>query len=299
MFIRTDVQLFSFGHRIVMSSTPHEDRFLAILQHAVEDADVLQELSIPRKARKLDAVVRLDDAPELFGALAPWLQHRAVVFEHESTPPTAEAIASAALGHAWLHWHRLRSHRRQTSSLRRTLQGTPRAPIAVLVADRVVQDPAGAVAGLRPAGWRGVWTTPNLDEGGLLLLDSSQLVGTPGLEFWAWLGGAPTAEAAAARFAALLDSLSLSTITRYRLTEAIMNHQIPATAAEQETTYQRVTRLAREEGRDAGRDEARASLLELIQRYAPERFEALRGVHDLDELKRELDEAIQRRLSQK
>jgi hypothetical protein len=93
----------------------------------------------------------------------------------------------------------------------------------------------------------------------------------------------------------LLDNLSLSTITRNRLTEAIMNHQIPATAAERETTYQRVTRLARDEGRDEGR----ASLLDLIQRYAPERFEALRGVHDLDELKRELDEAIQRRLSQK
>lgn len=52
-----------------MSRNLHENRFIERLQFAVGEAEVAQELSIPRKARRLDAVCQFTDAPELFGAL--------------------------------------------------------------------------------------------------------------------------------------------------------------------------------------------------------------------------------------
>lgn len=278
---------------MLVSPTRHEDRFVALLQHAVQEAEVVQEVSIPRKARKLDAVVRLGDAPELFGGLGPWLCERTVVFEHESTPLTHESVASAALGPPWLHWHRFRRDAKRAEALRRVVAGTKRPPLGVVVADRVALDLTASVPGLRPAGWAGVWHTPHLDEGGPLVLDTSRLVGIPGLEFWAWLGAAPTPEEGARRMRLLLDSPALSNLTINRLHEAIMSEQIPATSAEQETTYQRVSRLARDEGRDEGR----AHLLQLLERYAPERISEFQHVHDLDVLRLALDEAIQARLS--
>ena len=280
------------------SLTRHEDRFVALLQHAVQQAEVVQEVNIPRKARRLDAVVRLASAPELFGALRPWLASRTVVFEHESAPLTHEAVASAALGPPWLHWHRLRRDGRRTSAaVRRAVAGTQRPPIGVVVADRIALDITAAVPGLRPAEWAGVWHTPCLDEGGLVVLDTSQLVGTPGLEFWAWLGGAPTPEEAARRMRLLLDSPVLSTLALKRLHEAIMNEQLPITTAEQETNYQRITRITREAERLEARQEARTVLLELVSRYAPERLAELQQVDDINVLREALDQAIQQRLA--
>jgi hypothetical protein len=275
------------------SPTRHEDRFVAILQHAVHEVEVVQEVSIPRKARKLDALVRLADAPELFGALRPWLRARTVVFEHESAPLTNEAVASAALGPPWLHWHRLRRDAHRASAVRRAVAGTDRPPIGVVVADRVAQEMNAAIPGLRPADWPGVWSTPHLDEGGLVVLDTSQLAGIPGFEFWAWLGGASTPEEGARRMRLLLESPSLSTLTLNRLNEAIMNERIPTTSAEQETNYQRITRLARDEGRE----EALSSFRELLRRYAPERVAELSEVRDPEVLRHALDEAIQQRLA--
>jgi hypothetical protein len=163
----------------------------------------------------------------------------------------------------------------------------------VVVADRIALDITAAVPGLRPAEWAGVWHTPCLDEGGLVVLDTSQLVGTPGLEFWAWLGGAPTPEEAARRMRLLLDSPVLSTLALKRLHEAIMNEQIPVTTAEQETNYQRITRITRE----AALQEGRTALLELVSRYAPERLAELQQVDDMNTLREALDQAIQQRLA--
>jgi flagellar biosynthesis/type III secretory pathway protein FliH len=103
----------------------------------------------------------------------------------------------------------------------------------------------------------------------------------------------------------LLDSPVLSTLALKRLHEAIMNEQIPVTTAEQETNYQRITRITREaallegrqEGRHEGRQEARASLLELVSRYAPERLAELQQVDDMNTLREALDQAIQQRLA--
>ena len=63
----------------------------------------------------------------------------------------------------------------------------------------------------------------------------------------------------------LLDSPVLSTLALKRLHEAIMNEQIPVTIAEQETNYQRITRITRDaallEGRQEGRQEGQRDLV--------------------------------------
>jgi hypothetical protein len=91
----------------------------------------------------------------------------------------------------------------------------------------------------------------------------------------------------------LLDSPVLSTLALKRLHEAIMNEQLPVTTAEQETNYQRITRITRE----AALQEGRAALLELVSRYAPERLAELQQVDDMNVLREALDHAIQQRLA--
>ena len=91
----------------------------------------------------------------------------------------------------------------------------------------------------------------------------------------------------------LLDSPVLSTLALKRLHEAIMNEQIPVTTAEQETNYQRITRITRE----AALQEGRTALLELVSRYAPERLAELQQVDDMNVLREALDQAIQQRLA--
>jgi hypothetical protein len=61
-----------------------ESRFVERLQFEVGDAEVAQELSIPRKPRRLDVVCRFREAPVMFDALRADCSRRTVVFEHVS-----------------------------------------------------------------------------------------------------------------------------------------------------------------------------------------------------------------------
>jgi hypothetical protein len=95
----------------------------------------------------------------------------------------------------------------------------------------------------------------------------------------------------------LLDSPVLSTLALKRLHEVIMNERIPVTTAEQETNYQRITRITREAALLEVRQEVCAILLELVSRYAPERLAELQQVDDMHVLREALDQAIQQRLA--
>ena len=92
-----------------MPHTPHEDRFIGVLQY-MTGHELAQEISIPRKARRLDAMCRFGatPAPGFFGALRAAWPDRAVIFERESTPLTCEAVASAWAGQTWVSWQRLK-----------------------------------------------------------------------------------------------------------------------------------------------------------------------------------------------
>jgi hypothetical protein len=282
-----------------MPHSIHEERFLDVL-HFLTGREIAQEISIPRKARRLDAVCRFeaDGAPGLFGPLQAACADRTVLFEHESSPLTVEKVASAWVGLAWLSWHRVRIHRGRRPAFHALLAGTPRPPLAMVVADGIREDLRGAIPLLAPSLWPGVWATPDPGEGdwaqgGLLVVDTTRVPPGDGFGFWHWLGRVRDAAEAAARLDALLADRKLPTVQAHSLQEAIMNGQIQVSDIERETVAQRVRREGREEGREEG---ARAALLALAARFTPDALPSLRAIRDLTALQQAVDAALAQRL---
>jgi predicted transposase YdaD len=101
--------------------------------------------------------------------------------------------------------------------------------------------------------------------------------------------------------AALLADRKLPTVQAHALQEAIMNGQIQVSDIERETVAQRVRREGREEGLEEGREEgreegARAALLALAARFAPDALSSLRSIRDLTALQQAVDAALAQRL---
>jgi hypothetical protein len=282
-----------------MPHTPFEDRFIDVLQY-MTGHELAQEISMPRKVRRLDAACRFGTAglPGLFGALRPAFEGRVVLFEHESTPVSAEAVASAWVGQAWVSWQRLKKQQGRRQGVHRLVANTPRPPLAVVVADSVSGDLTGAVPTLEPATWQGLWTTSDtcdlrFNQGGLLVLDASRLPPGQGLSFWRWLGRVHDDADANARLLDLLNDDQLPMLDRIRFQEAIMDNQFNVSDTERETASQRVRREGREEGREEGE---RHALLTVAARFAPEALPGLRAIDDLDGLRRAVDLALARKL---
>lgn len=278
-----------------MADTPHEDRFVDVLQYLI-GREVAQEISIPRKARRLDAVFRFDAAglPGLFGALLPALADRLVLFEHESTQVRAEAVASAWVGQAWVSWQRLKRQPGRRQSVQRLVAGTIRPPLAVVVADAVAEDLTGAIPSLGPTAWPGLWATTDtgdlrFDQGGLLVVDTSNVRGGSGFGFWRWLGRARDDDDANQRLVDLLADPQLPKLDRTRFQEAIVERAFAVSATERETASQRLRREGREEGE-------RQALLAVAARIIPDALPTLRTLEDLDALRRAVDEALSRKL---
>jgi hypothetical protein len=281
MNIRTLVQSLQvttvfFSH---MSMNIHENRFMERLQFAVGDAEVAQELSIPRKARRLDVVCQFTEAPALFGALQAECANRTVVFEHESEPLSEHAVASAWHGMSWLLWDRVRPVRKRERSAHHILKQTERPPLAIVVADAIHRSLQGAVPSLRPLQTPGLWSTPNLEEGGLLVVDTSRVRKQENLAWWSWLGRAANDDDQRNRLRALLTDPNLPINQLESLQEAIMNGQLTSSTTERETVAQRVRREAREDG-------IRESMLALVRQVAPERIREFEAIEDALELQR-------------
>jgi hypothetical protein len=269
----------------------HENRFVHLLQYFVGEAETGQEVSIPRKARRLDLVCRFAEPPSFFGALRGDCAQRTVLFEHESQPLSWHAIASAWVGQAWLHWERVRPRQRKSGSVLCNFLDAQRPPLAVVVADSIGEPPNRAVPGLAPTRWQGVWATGELVDGGLYVLDTSMVRPDEGFAFWSWLGRAPTDAIAARRLDALYHDPNLPIQDLDLLREAIMNGQLYVSVPEKETTYQRIRRELRVELRDELRDEVRdevgrCELLALAANAMPEHLDELRQIEDIVELRR-------------
>ena len=282
-----------------MPHTPHEDRFIGLLQY-MTDHELAQEISMPRKARRLDAMCRFGatPVPGFFGALRTACHDRAVIFEHESTPLTCEAVASAWVGQAWVSWQRLKKPRGRRQNVHRLVGGTRRPRLAVVVADSVAEDLTGAIPSLGLTGWPGLWATTDtgdlrFDQGALLVIDTSAIPASDGFSFWRWLGRARDEHDANARLLALLADPQLPMLDKARFLEAMMDNQFTVSETERETASQRVRRDGREEGRDEGE---RYALLSVAARFAPEALSAMHAIHDIDALRRAVDEALSQKL---
>jgi hypothetical protein len=270
-----------------MAKDPLEARFVERLQFEVGDAEVAQELSIPRKSRRLDVVCRFGEAPAMFDALRADCSQRMVVFEHESQPLARHAVARAWSSMAWLLWEQLRPPRpgRRPPMLRP--EAGERPPLAVIVADEVSDRMHGAVPALRPTGRRGLWSTPELDEGGLYVVNTSEIDPSEGLAWWSWIGLARNAEQERARLTALLGDTNLPIDDRARIQEAVMNGQLSATQVEQETASQRVRREGEERG-------GVTALLSLVRQIAPDRVEEFGKITDPAELQQAVAKLFRR-----
>ena len=282
-----------------MSATPHEDRFIDVLQCLIGH-ELAQEISMPRKVRRLDAMCRFDltPVPTFFGALRAACADRVVIFEHESAALTAEAIASAWVGQAWVSWQRLKKQRGRQVALQRLIEGTRRPPLTIVVADMAAGPLHGVIPTLGQTSWPGLWATADtgglqFDEGGLLVIDTSHIPSSDGFSFWRWLGRASDAEDAIARLLALLGDPLLPIVDKSRFLEAMMDNQFPVSAPEKETASQQVRREGREEGREEGE---RHTLLAVAARFAPDALPTLGGITELDTLRRAVDEALSRTL---
>lgn len=280
-----------------MTSTPHEDRFVKLMQFAVGDSEVAQELSIPRKARRLDMVCCFAQAPEYFRALRADCHDRTVLFEHESQPLQRHDVASAWVGLAWLLWERIRPAEGEATDETTERRRTPRPPLAIIVADDAGDSLAGAVPTLARTRHPGVWATARLEEGGLYVIDTSRVGTRGGFAFWSWIGRPPSDAEADRRLNALLGDRHLSIESKTRIQDAIMSNELPVTATEVETVAQRLRREAKLEGERIGerrgerrgeqRGEQRGTrntLLSLAAEVAPERLAELQSIKDLNAL---------------
>ncbi len=168
----------------------------------------------------------------------------------------------------------------------------------MVVADSVAEDLTAAVPSLGPTAWPGLWATSDtrdlrFDQGALLVIDTSTLPASDGFSFWRWLGRARDEQDANARLLALLADPQLPMLDEARFLEAMMDNQFTVSETERETASQRVRREGREEGREEGE---RYALLSVAARFAPEALSAMHAIHDIDALRRAVDEALSQKL---
>lgn len=251
---------------------------------------------MPRKSRSLDLVMRFGVAPSWFGALREACSDRVVLFEHVSRRARCHDVASARVGEAWLAWERIRPQRRRGEPPSEWSGRRPseRAPLAVVVADGVQSGLRSAVPLLRQQPAAGVWATPELSEGGVVVLDTTRVQAVDGYAWWSWLGRARSDSEAAERLFRLLGDSSIPSMERERLEEAIVERELETSVTEREGLYQRLQREIRE-SHEEGLARGREALLRLVARIAPEDVAALRQIDDLDEL----EKAVTARLLQR
>ena len=75
----------------------HENRFIQCLNTAEPGAELQQEVSVPRKSRRIDAMYVFDQAAPIFGPWAEMLSKRLVIVEQYSRYPTSKDLYDAAL----------------------------------------------------------------------------------------------------------------------------------------------------------------------------------------------------------
>ena len=265
-----------------MAEQSHENRFVSILQCVPEAREIGQEVSLPRKRRRLDVVCRFDAPPPAFGPLAPHFAERVVAFEHVSTPLRNHSAHAALFGQVWLalEWLERRESRARGRASWTWLTETPRAPIAVVVAERISEGALQHVPALAPTDVEGVWKTPDLERGGLLVICPAQLPDADGWTFLRWWGRDDSDDAS--RLNALQADSSLPRSLVVALQEALMEKRIPAKESERISVIEQLRREGRQEGE-------RATLLAIADRLFPDEVERLRAIKNLDTLRREVD----------
>lgn len=270
---------------------PHEERFVTYYGLLFRDADWTRELNVPGKARRLDLVHFGGGDVSLLGVLAPLVQGRVLLWEHQSRALNLQSFSKAmmALGWAATQYHSRASGER--SELRTKMQQQPRAPVLVVYAPSLAASCQPLFEAVLPGVWRHghaeVWGAPLL-----LCVAYASLPDVPGTgALRCFAQGAAAEEGASSEgaaggaslgdkkfgLAALLDDPDFPTTLKESIVEDIMNQRIETGLADQRTAAQRVRDQGRDEGRDEGRKEVLGQLRALVAQgvVAPEVLYAL------------------------
>jgi hypothetical protein len=281
-----------------MARDRQEQRFLDFTRFVLPGREVGQEVSIPRKARRLDAVFHVHEPPGLFGPLCLWLRNRAVVFEHESGAIPGVALHRALVGHSWVAW------RRPVMSAGESRWGTPsegdswlrsteQAPTVLVVADQV--RPQATIEFPHVAErWPGVWCSQNPAHGGLIVLDISRMPEQKGWSYWRLTSRGITPEERERRVEALRTDRVLPKHERLALTQAIAMRTVPTTPEEKNVALKSLRKEAFRLGEAEGR---RRELLELVSNVAPDALQRLERIEALPTLRREVAQLMRERRS--
>lgn len=246
---------------------PHEDRFVSRYLVAFFNAEITQEMTIPRKARHIDLVHLRGSDLSALGVLAPWIQDRALLWEHQSNAVTHRVLAKATMA---LSWAAIQYHTRESADMnpiREGFQSHARAPAMVVYAPRIAITCRHLFQELATGFWHnGLSDDPQVPL--LLCIEYERLLDAPGTSFLRWLApqsGTPLPRRRKPRspLDALLDDPTFPTMIKRRILEGIMQEQLKVDPMEQLSAIERV----REEGRREVREKARKEL-QRVQRLA-------------------------------
>ena len=287
----------------------HENRFISYIKPMLRGQEVAQELSIPRKSRRLDAVYAITHCHGIFGPAAPLLQGRAVVFEHESAALDPYAARSADFGRGWLsmRWELVHGSARRVADSDvgdQWLTPLPRAPIAVVLADGIESRVFERLPAMTKLA-NGVWSSHDLDRGGLLLIDTRDPTHDDGWTFWRFIGACSDLDEVDRRAAHLLRDPHLATLPLSDLFRRLDMNDIDVSTQEKQTLMVRLFHdrfelgealglqkgeaLGLQKGEALGLQKGRRdSFLEMAAQLLPDQLAELAALTDVDELARQV-----------
>jgi len=272
----------------------HESRVQNTFSIALPKAELSQEMSIPRGARRLDLVYNVQKEYDALGPLKQMLSGRIVLVEAQSSTAYPVDVWSACVGGAWLAWQRLKHQGKESEDHWGALGNSRLPPVALAFAPQVSPSAYSCVGGLRLWDVPGVWATPEVDTlGGLILVDATIAKDVPGMGLWHFMLYPDTGDPDG-RLRVLTRDPVLPTLLKESLTEAVVEHRIASNPEERRSASERIFSEGELKGRLEGRLEGRRSvLLAMAERFFPERLDALREIEDIDQLDSEVASALE------
>jgi hypothetical protein len=253
-----------------MDRRKHEHRVIAILQAVLGPTAVESEVAVPRASCSIDARIVIDEPTDLWGPLAPLVAHRTVIIEHESRGPTPAKLHTALAKLCWIAVDE-QQHSRAPGR---------RPPLLLFLSVGCPRWVAAGRHGFVPGSLPGVYRMDLRLGPELGLVHLRGLPEAPGLSLLRLLPMPRDPEEEAAGMRRLMEDLAVLQSTRRRVQEAIMTHQIPATANETRLTVEAVRQ---------------DTLLRLARGLlTPEQLASLEDVEDSEELELRILSLLQR-----
>jgi len=239
---------------------------MALLQTLLGPENLRSEVTVPRVAHAIDALIRVDVPTDLWGPLGPVVARRTVVLEHESRPPFRRKLYTALAKLTWVvqqQWKLLEAEAGRYPLLLFLSAGCPRW---------VSSGELGFREGEHSGAYQMRWSLP----ADVVFINLRGLPESAGFSLLKLMPTPRNDAEVEAGIERLKRDPGVLQSTKDVVLEAIMNQQIPATDKERWLSAEAL----RQEGR-------RDAILKLAQRLADaDELRSLETLDDLDELER-------------